>query len=438
MGSVPLPALCSSSQLRDPEPLKTRKLQGVAMKQIVVALGIVVLLAALGLGGWFAWNEGVSYAPPPPWTDDMQLVAEGNNHFACDLYGKVADDQKSNVFFSPYSVHTALAMTATGAKGKTRNEILRVLHLPPDDRSLASGDLSRYFTHPRKDYELAVANAIWGQKGHGWRPEWIAVQMDRFGSGFLEADFRSSPDTERQRINQWVEKQTHNRIKELLLPPQITRRTVMVLANAVYFKAKWVIQLDPKKTRDDLFHLADGERVMVPMMHGEVKCGYKEIDGMKMVELPYKGGELSMVVILPKLPDGVPAIEAKLTPKNLSTWIGQLKDRDKMEVSLPRFRLETRYELPEKLVALGMVEAFGPADFSGMAPGDHSPISGVTHKAFVDVNEEGTEAAAATAIVRSDSADPLPFRAEHPFIFLVRDVKHGAILFMGRVMNPKV
>jgi serpin B len=172
-------------------------------------------------------------------------------------------------------------------------------------------------------------------------------------------------------------------------------------------------------------------------MHADVKCGYaRRADGTTMVELPYKGGELSMVVILPRLPDGLPAVEEQLTPKVLAEWLADLKDRGSLEVSIPKFKIETRYELREHLQALGMTDAFGSADFTGMAEGDRDPITHVSHKAFVEVNEEGTEAAAATAVVRALSSFPPPFFADHPFLFLIRDTKRGTILFMGRVEKP--
>ncbi len=376
--------------------------------------------------------------PAPKWSEDMKTVAEGNTRFALDLYAKLREKEKGNIFFSPYSVHTALAMTTTGAKGITRDEMVKVLHLPADDKMLASGDLGRFYTHPRKDYELAVANALWGQSGFPWRTEWLGVQKERFGAGFNEANFNGNPEGERKRINKWVEDQTRERIKDLLLPGQITANTNMVLTNAIYFKGKWVTQFDPKKTRKVKFHCSDDSTVEVPMMHASMKCGYaRRADGTTMVELPYQGGELSMVVILPKLPDGLPALEKQLTPKVLAEWIGDLKDRDKQEVSLPKFKLESRYELPEHLQALGMKAAFGGgADFTGMAKESPGWITSVTHKGFVEVNEEGTEAAAATAVVLGDSAFPPPFFADHPFLFLIRDVKRGTILFMGRVEKP--
>ena len=406
------------------------------MKRIAILFGIVALVGCRGGNSTPPEPEPV---PPLEWSADMQAVAEGNNRFALELYGKLTEAEKGkNLFFSPYSIHTALGMTATGAKGTTRDQMVKVLHLPEDEqKALACGDLGRYYAQPRQHFELAVANAIWGQKGYGWRAEWLELQRTRFGAGLQEADFRTNPDTERQRINQWVEEKTKKRITELLKPEQIRSKTVQVLANAIFFKGKWVTQFDPKRTRDQLFHLADDSRIQVPMMHTELRCGYAMEKGITLIELPYKGDELSMVVILPKFPDGIPALEKQMNAETLARWLGMLKDRGSLEVSLPRFRLETRYELPDHLQALGMIDAFGDADFTGMAPGSHEPIVHVSHKAFVEVNEEGTEAAAATAVVRATSSFPPPFVAEHPFLFLIRDVKHGTILFVGRVMNPK-
>ena len=410
-----------------------------------------VMLLAVGLAGCLRSNgvtpdlspdpvpDRPADAPPPEWSADMQTVADGNNQFALDLYAKLRGEEKGkNVFFSPYSVHTALSMTATGAKGNTRDEMVKVLHLPADEaKALATGDLGRFYAHPRTSYELSVANALWGQKGFPWRPEFLALQKDRFGAGFNEADFRSNPEAERQRINRWVEEKTRERIKELLQRRHIDANAKMVLANAIYFKGKWKTQFDPKRTRDGPFHLADDGWVTVPLMYADLDARYAERDGIRFLELPYKGGDLSMVVILPKLPDGLPAIEQKLTADTLADWLGGLRQM-KLGVSLPRFKHEQAFDLPTPLQALGMVDAFGPgADFSGMLSSGSLWIGAVAHKAFVEVNEEGTEAAAATAVVMADSPNPPPFVADHPFLFLIRDARHGTILFLGRVTNPK-
>lgn len=400
----------------------------------------VLFALLIGLAGCGKPDEAPLPEPeaPPPveWNDNVQAAADANNRFALNLYRKLAESEKGkNVFFSPYSAHAALAMTASGANGSTRESMLKVLHLPGEDEKLyAAGDMSRYYDHPRRSFELKVANAIWGQKGRGWYPDWLALQKSRFGSELKEADFQKNPDTERLRINQWVEEQTHNRIKDLLQPGQIRSNTVQVLVNAIYFKGKWVTQFDPKKTRDQTFHLADDRRTQVPMMHGDIQCGYyREEDVVSIVELPYQGNELSMIVMLPRFPDGVPALEKRLSPELLGKWIDSLKVRTVEQVSLPRFRDDSRYELLPYLESLGMTGS----DFTRMAPGSMEPITSVTHQAFVEVNEEGTQAAAATAVIRGESLQLPLFVAEHPFLFLIRDVKHGTILFMGRVMNPK-
>jgi serpin B len=183
------------------------------MRRLLFVLVPLALLAVVGAGAWW-WFQRDEFTTPPPWTDDMQAIADGNNRFAFDLYAKLREKESGNLFFSPYSAHTALAMTATGARGNTRDEMVSVLHLPADEQTmLASGDLGRFYAHPRKDFELAVANALWGQKGYGWRPEWLDVQNTRFGAGFHEADFATNPDGERRRINGWVEEQTRDRIK---------------------------------------------------------------------------------------------------------------------------------------------------------------------------------------------------------------------------------
>jgi len=405
------------------------------MRRRLVMVGLIASLVGVGVGGWFLW--GTNAAPPPPWTDDMQTVADANNRFALDLYAKLRDT-KGNLFFSPYSVHTALAMTAVGARGSTREQMLKVLHLPDDNTLLAAGDLGRYYATPRRGCELSVANAIWGPKSFGWKPEFVALQSERFGTGFQEADFAANPDRERQRINRWAEDKTRDRIKDLLQPGQITSNTTMVLTNAIYFKGKWETEFTPGKTRDAPFHLSDGSYVQVPMMYTNAKCGIAGgVEGrVWAVELPYRTGELSMVVLLPQgYRQGLAELEQELTPETLAKLLSQLSDRSEIEVHIPRFEFESRFELPEHLRALGITDAFSNADFSGMASQSPGSIAHVSHKAFVKVNEEGTEAAAATAVAMKVSGPPV-FYANEPFLFLIRDVKRRTILFMGRVEKP--
>ena len=407
------------------------------MKRIPLLL---ILMALAGCRGGDGAAPDPEVPPPIEWSADMQTIAEGNNRFALELFAKLRESENGNLFFSPYSIHTALGMTATGAKGTTRDQMVQVLHLPADEqKALASGDMGRYYAHPRRHVELSVANAIWGQKSSGWRPEWLALQQDRFGAGFQEADFQTNPNAERQRINQWVEEKTQKRIKELLRRDQVTNRTRMVLANAIYFKGKWAEQFDSKKTHEAPFHLGGGKTVQVPTMHGAPPCRIGHLADVEVLELPYKGSELSMVIILPTQHDGLPSIEKQLSAEAFGKWIGALQEAKDWPVSLPPFRIESRFDLPPQLQALGMIDAFqdGVANFNGMRPGAGLCIGHVAHKAFVEVNEEGTEAAAATAVVMREKSAPRTFEVDHPFLFLIRDVKHGTILFLGRVTNPK-
>jgi serpin B len=367
----------------------------------------------------------------------MQTISDGSNRFALDLYGKLRE-KPGNLFFSPYSIHAALAMTADGANGTTRDQMVKVLHLPADrEKALAAGDLGRFYAAGGRDYELSVANALWGQKGFRWRPEFLARQNERFGAGFNEADFARDPEAERVRINGWVEDKTRDKIKELLQPGIITSQTTMVLTNAIYFKGQWAEQFDKRKTRDGEFRLADGKTVSVPLMHHSGTYRHGDFDGTQVLEMPYKGGDLSMVVILPEKPDGLSALEKQLTADQLTTWIAGLHSVQHFDVTLPRFKMTWGSELlNDQLRTLGMTEAFGGgADFTGMAGASPGSITAVVHKAFVDVNEEGTEAAAATAVAIGRSA-PRGFRADRPFLFLIRDAKHGTILFLGRLTDP--
>lgn len=406
----------------------------------------LVILAVVALAGCRADPD--PDLPPAEWSGDVQTVADGSNRFAVDLYRELAKED-GNVFFSPCSVHAALAMTATGARGETRDQMARVLHLPADPAEhLAAGDLGRYYARPRPDAELAVANALWGQKGFPWRAEWLVSVNRRFAAGLHEADFSADPEAERNRINRWVEEQTRERIKELLLPEDVTRKTAMVLANAIYFKAAWATEFPKRATRDATFRLAAGGSLTATMMNRRGQYRYAETDTLQLLVVPYKDEELAMVVVLPREPAGLPAVERGLTADALAGWLGQSANVE-VDVTLPRFRAEQRFELPKPLKGLGMTAPFEPeqADFTGMADYRRDEwqvwISNVLHKAYVAVDEEGTEAAAATAVVMSarpvSLERPRPikvFRADRPFLFLIRDMTRGTILFMGRVANP--
>jgi serpin B len=379
-----------------------------------------------------------------PGPDTLRAAADGEVAFALDLYGRLRTAEPRNLFLSPYSIHAALALTATGADGATRDQLAKALRLPPgDDGPAAAGDLGRYYARPRPDYTLAVANAAWGQSGFPWRAEWKAAAAERFGGGFREADFKTRAAAERGRINAWVAEQTRGRIPELLLPPHVTDRTRLVLANAVYFDGKWTDAFPKHATRPEPFH-APGGKVQAPLMHVESNFRYAEGGGVQVAELPYRGNELSMLVILPAAADGLPAVEAKLTPEALAGWTKKLT-RERVDVTMPKFKHTVRSEPIRHIRDMGVADALNPgtADFSRMLAAkaeDPIFIAAVVHQAFVDVTEEGTEAAAATG-VSSNAPSPVPpppkvFRADRPFVYLIRDTQKGTILFLGRVTNP--
>jgi len=399
---------------------------------------------------------------PPDWA---RIVA-GNNRFAVNLYERLAKED-GNLFFSPGSIHTALTMAYAGARANTEKQMRDVLALPADVLLITGGrDLDggpaisgeqitpwpqlrvhRGYTDligrlkPGKDagYQLHVANALWGQKGYRWLPEFLKTTRDHYGAGLREVDFVRKTEAARKTINGWVEDQTKEKVKELLKRGILKPATVLVLTNAIYFKGDWASQFKKDRTREDPFHLSADKTAKVPLMHQTGKFGYAETKDLQVLRLPYKGKDLSMLVLLPRKVGDFKAAEAYLKTKIAAKGAKLKMPERKVIVSLPKFKLTAEFKLNEALKAMGMTDAFSNADFSGMNGKGGLFISAVVHKAFVDVNEEGTEAAAATAVVMSrTSAAAMPpvFRADRPFLFAIRHDKTGAILFLGRLTSP--
>jgi serpin B len=383
---------------------------------------------------------------------DPADLASGINAFAADVYGRLRVNP-GNLFFSPASLSTALTMTAGGARGNTLAEMNAVLHLPENPHFLFNRFLGRVFAHGqdiKRPYELTAANSVWAHAGYPWHEDFKTLIRKNYLAAVVDTDF-GKPEDARAAINKWVEKETREKIKELIPGGVITPLTRMVLANAVYFKGDWATQFKEKDTKDAPFHLDGGEKVPVPMMHQSGDFDYGEVeydqesragDSMQVLALPYAGNDLSMVLMLPKRRN-LAALEGKLTAANLAAWTKGLH-KQTVRVRMPRFKLEPKesLRLNEPLQALGMKDAFDDkkADFRGMHTGkDVLYITAVMHKAFVDVNEKGTEAAAATGVVVGlrGAARETEFRADKPFLFLIRENKTGAVLFLGRVSNPK-
>ena len=384
--------------------------------------------------------------------DDSGATAEGvnavisaNNQFAFDLYSKYKDDpeyKESNIFFSPYSISTALAMTYEGAKGQTAEEMQSVFNFPEDSavRRSAFANIYNEINKEEQKYRLSTANALWAQENYPFLDEYFNTTEKYYGGKVTNMDFRNAPEPSRLTINKWVEDQTNDKIKDLIPQGQIDPSTRLVLTNAIYFKGDWALKFDKVKTTESDFRVSPSNTVKAQMMSltGEdAKFNYAQADGLQILELPYEGDELSMIVLLPE-DDDISSLENELDSEKLDEWKSMLRERE-INVYMPKFRFETKYFMKKDLSEMGMPTAFtSGADFSGMTGKKDLYISQVIHQAFVEVDEEGTEAAAATAVVMKEISAAMPsvFRADHPFIFIIQQKDTGNILFMGKVMNP--
>jgi serpin B len=368
-------------------------------------------------------------------------VVSDNTAFALTLYQRLRTVE-GNLFFSPYSLSVALAMTYAGARGNTAAQVAQALHFSLDQEQLhpAYASLERRLVGiaAHGDVQLRVANALWSQQGYALREAFLELAQRYYRAQVSAVDF-ANEEAARRRINAWVEKQTENRIQDIIPAGLLDALTRLVLVNAIYFKGNWASQFDPSLTHDAPFRFTQDGQVQVPMMAMTSEFKYGEAESLQVLELPYAGNDLSMVVLLPREADGLAELEEGLTAENLVRWTGALWARE-VQVSLPRFEITFPFSLKEVLQAMGMVDAFcGDADFSGMDGTRSLYLAEVLHKAFVAVNEEGTEAAAATAAIMVTKGMPLPpavFCADHPFVFLIRENHTGSILFLGRVMNP--
>lgn len=368
-------------------------------------------------------------------------IVSGNSQFAFELY-KVINRPGDNVFFSPFSISTCLGMTLLGARGETAAEMARTLHLnsSPADIAAAFSQLHAQLNPgaSKGGLELESANGLWAQQSHPFLPEYLQVLRDGFGARTEQADFRHEAEPTRLEINQWVARKTRDKITDLIPSGMLDASTRLVLVNAVYFKGKWERQFKASHTAPAPFTVASGQKKDVPMMNQTGRFNYAELENAQLLELPYAGSDLSMVLLLPKTTDGLQRMETALDARALRSALEKARPKE-VQVVLPKFRLTQQVTLTESLQKLGMRLAFTPqADFSGMDGDRDLFISAVIHKAYVDVNEEGTEAAAATGTaMRTTSLQIRPvFRADHPFVFLIRDAKSGSMLFLGRVADP--
>jgi len=371
-------------------------------------------------------------------------AAADNSAFAFDIFS-VLKDKGGNLFFSPYSISSALAMTYGGARGETASQMQKAMRFTRGQEGThkAFGELDSLLGNIQSKgaVELAVANSIWPQTGYDFLPEYTKLLKKYYGVEITPVDYARAPEPARKKINEWVDVKTKEKIKDLLPEGSIDSMTRLVLVNAIYFKGDWEEQFKPDETVKAPFFVSPGKSVEASLMTRIGDYGYSDMGDLQMLELPYAGGDLSMVVILPGTGCSISDLEKKMTIENFFLWKGSMSKKE-VEVFLPKFRITWgSFSLVEALKSLGMVDAFSEikADLSGMDGRPDLCITDVLHKAFIDVNEEGTEAAAATAVVvglKSMPAPPAVFRADRPFIFIIQENSTGSILFMGRVSEP--
>lgn len=441
--------------------------------RFVVTLAAVVL--TLGVAAIPIVSGQTKPASAPPNADLVKLV-EGNNEFAFDLYRRLAK-KDGNIIFSPYSISTALAMTYAGARGETAEEMASVLHfgLPAERVHTTFAELTQRLQAQEKqghDHQLEVANALWGQEGWPFRDSFVDLVKRRYRAELRTLDFINTPEEARQTINDWTRRHTRDKIEELLAKGFPNARTRLILTNAVYFQADWGSPFGKVATREQPFRLPSKQEVAVPMMrqvlHGPHLVRYGEIEGAQILELAYKGGAISFLVVLPSKADGLPKLEGSMNGHRLQAWRASLLPSPEslksltdehlkallqgeslwpaVDVTLPQIKVTSDCSLADHLMAMGMARAFSArdADLAGMVEGPRIYLQAVIHKAYLELNEQGSVAAAATAVVAGTPiAMPLrarktvSFRADHPFLYFILDNQAGSLLFFGRVVDPR-
>ena len=421
-------------------------------KAFLAILAAIMLLTVIGCAGTASAAELKSNKPrdgAPVVSDlDASSLATGNTAFALNLYQQLIKNN-GNVFFSPYSISEALAMTYGGARGVTATQMAAAMQflleqdkLHPAFNSVDLALASRAQGQQGKDekgFRLNVVNAIWGQKDFKFTQAYLDLLAQNYGAGLRILDFKNAPEPARVTINDWVSDQTEQKIKDLLPKGSITDLTRLVLTNAIYFNAAWGSKFEKNATRDGQFYLSTGNAVTVPLMYQQHSFKYAEDQNYQAVELPYDGNQLSMVILLPAAGQ-LSSFESWLNTQQLGNILGNFRI-DTVSLTMPKFTVQSEFGLKWVLSALGMTDAFDPtkADFSGMDGAKDLFISDVVHKAYVSVDENGTEAAAASGIMVGTTAMPVNIKTltiDRPFIFLIRDIPTNTILFIGRVTDP--
>ena len=415
-------------------------------KKTLTLIGIILIPVTVATAATLLFLYPYNPTQPPKsddtgWSEEgTQEVVDANNQFALELYTELSKNGKENIFYSPYSISAALAMTYEGAKGETKDEIKSVFHFPED--STLRPNFAKIYNDINKneeDYELRTGNALWVQKDYPFLEDYINIVVKYYGGKVSNLDFVKETEKSRQTINNFIEEQTNGKIKDLIPKGVLDYLTRLVLTNAIYFKGTWQWEFNPKNTEEVDFKITPTDIVKVPMMYmkpEKAKFNYADLEDLQILELPYKGEKISMLILLPK--DNLEDIQP-LTIEKLKEWKSQMKKETLDEIYLPKFEFDTKYFMKEILSDMGMPTAFEmDADFSGMDGTKSLYIKEVIHQAYVKVDEKGTEAAAATGVVmKLTSIMPKNiFRADHPFIFIIQQNDTGNILFLGRVNDP--
>jgi serpin B len=379
---------------------------------------------------------------------DAEALAAGNGAFALDLYAQVADGD-ANVFFSPFSISSALAMTYAGARSATEDQMAGALHFDLGQDALHPAfnaidlELGRrtelHEPFEGEGFELSIVNALWGERGFPFLGSYLDTLAENYGAGLRLMSFSEDPEGSRVAINSWVSDETHDRITDLLPEGSVSELTRLVLTNAIYFKAPWLYPFETKDTKTESFSLLDGAPISVSMMHRTLNARYARVGSVQAVELPYNGDQLAMLVLVPDA-SAFKSVEESLDYAAYRAIVDALAEHQ-VHLGLPRFEFDFSLSLVDSLRALGMEDAFGPdvADFSGIDGARDLYVSSVLHKAFVSVDEIGTEAAAATAVVvtaTSIPGGPVTLTIDRPFLLVIRDIPTDTILFLGRVVKP--
>ena len=382
----------------------------------------------------FGYTEPSTADIPPLDISDSTNIVSANNQFAIDFYSQVVSDKQENVFFSPWSISTAFAIAYEGARGSTADEMSDAFGFVKDDdeRRNSFAAIHEDLNQKNAKYKLNIANALWLAPDFEPFPEYVNTAKTYYDSEVASVNLiGNGVDI----INDWVKTKTEGKIEELLLPGSLTVNTRMVITNAIYFNGTWVMPFDDRYTSEQDFVINSQKTVKAPLMSQDSFFNYTDAENLQILELPYEGDRLSMLILLPKKMDGIKSLEESLSAQKISQWNDDLFER-RLQVQIPKFVMETDYDLIPGLREMGINDAFGPADFSGISNSGLYIVKAI-HKAFVDVNEKGTEAAAATGIVMDESAPP-SFRADHPFVFIIQDKETGNILFIGKVVDPTI